>query len=296
MREILPSTVALKYFVVAAQHLSFTHASIELHVTQAAVSKQIKQLEETLGVTLFHREKQRISLTEAGELYLKSVVKILDDLSGLTHKVRNLGKSIDVINIGILPTLCSRWLIPLLPKLYHEHPEIRLNLHTELHEIDFKKNQYDIAISFNEPTSNDVLRTDIMNESLILVASPKLIKQDRLTLNEVERMPLLTFAARPKLWDDWFAQFDRLPPSPQSGLTFENFQMLIHATISGLGICLIPEFMIKTELKTGSLKQVHSRHLHSKPYYFMAIPNDKLKDEKIIKFKRWLLNEIKNAR
>ncbi len=95
MRDITPSTVSLKYFVVAANHLSFTQAAAELHVTQAAISKQIKQLEETLGVALFYREKQRISLTEAGELYLKSVVKILDDLNKLTQKVRGLGQSID---------------------------------------------------------------------------------------------------------------------------------------------------------------------------------------------------------
>ena len=75
---------------------------------------------------------------------------------------------------------------------------------------------------------------------------------------------------------------------------FENFQMLIHATIAGLGVALIPEFMIAKDLKEEELKQVHSRTMHSKPQYFMAIPNEKMQDEKIIKFREWLISTTKN--
>ncbi len=285
----LPSTTALRYFVESAKYASFTQASERLHVTQAAISKQVKQLEELLGLDLFIREKQRIRLSPAGEIYYKDAVRTLRELEKLTLKVRSYNNKVDEIHIGILPTFASRFLIPLLPTLYAQYPEIRVKLTTELGKIDFSQQPYDIVISFNELVQDDVTTYDIMDETLLVVSSPKLVQQEKLTLNQLEKMPLLTFLARPYLWNDWFASVNRTAPAPQSGLVFENFQMLIHATIAGLGVALLPEFMIKRELKNGQLKQVHSRPLHSKPYYFMAIPNEKIQDDKIIKFRDWLL-------
>ncbi|MGY0399268.1 MAG: LysR substrate-binding domain-containing protein [Ostreibacterium sp.] len=289
----LPSTTALRYFIESAKYFSFTKASEELHVTQAAISKQVKQLEELLGVNLFIREKQRIYLSATGEIYYKDALRILRELEKLNIKIRTYNNQVDEIHIGILPTFSSRFLIPLLPKLYTQHPEIRIKLTTELGKIDFSQQPYDLVISFNEVMQDDVVTFNIMDETLIPVASPKLIEQDRLTLNQLEKIPLLTFLARPNLWNDWFASVNRSAPAPKSGFMFENFQMLIHATIASLGVALIPEFMIAHDLKSGLLKQIHSRTMHSKSQYFMAIPNEKMQDEKIIKFKEWLIQEIK---
>lgn len=289
----LPSTTALRYFVESAKHLSFTKASEALYVTQAAISKQVKQLEDLLEVDLFVREKQRIYLSAAGEIYYKDAVRILREMEKLTLKIRTYNNEVDEIHIGILPTFSSRVLIPLLPKLYSLHPEIRVKLTTELGKIDFSQQPYDIVISFNELVQDDVATFNIMDETLIPVASPKFIEQERLTLNQMEKVSLLTFLARPNLWNDWFASVNRAAPAPKSGLMFENFQMLIHATIAGLGVALIPEFMIQRDLKEGRLKQIHSRAMHSKPQYFMAIPNEKMQDEKIIKFREWLIKETK---
>ncbi len=261
----LPSTTALRYFIESAKHSSFTQASERLFVTQAAISKQVKQLEDTLGLELFIREKQRIHLSPAGEIYYKDAVRILRELEKATLKIRNYNNEVDEIHIGALPTFSSRFLIPRLPKLYAEHPEIRVKLSTELGKIDFTQ------------------------QPLVAVASPKLIEQEKLSLNQLENTPLLTYLPRPYLWNDWFASVNRTSPAPQAGLIFENFQMLIHASIAGLGVALLPEFMISRELQTGQLKQVHSRPLHSKSYYFMAIPNEKIQDEKIIRFRDWLL-------
>ncbi len=290
----LPSTTALRYFIESARQLSFTKASETLYVTQAAISKQVKQLEELLQVELFIREKQRIHLSEAGEIYYKDAVRILRELEKLTIKIRTYNNEVDEIHIGILPTFSSRFLIPLLPRLYAKHPEIRVKLTTELGRIDFSQQPYDVVISVNEVVQDDVATFNIMDETLIPVASPRLISNDRLTLNQLEKAPLLTFLARPNLWNDWFASVNRAAPAPKSGLMFENFQMLIHAAIAGLGVALIPEFMVNEEITSGQLKQIHSRSMHSKPQYFMAIPNEKMQDEKIIKFREWLIDVAKN--
>lgn len=289
-----PSTTALRYFVTAAEYLNFTVASQHLHVTQAAISKQIKLLEIYLGVELFIRERQRIRLTAAGEIYFKNAKRILKEIDKLTLTVRNFESTFDEIHIGVLPTFSARFLVPLMPDLYQRHPEIRLKLTTELGKIDFTQMPYDIVISFNEVAQDEVMCYNIMDEHLIAVASPQLVEEEKLTLNQIEKAPLLTFLIRPNLWHDWFASVNRSAPPPQSGLVFENFQILIHAAIAGLGIALIPEFLIREELKRGQLKQIHSRPLHSKPYYFMAIPQEKMQDEKIIKFKEWLLSQAAN--
>lgn len=291
----LPSTTALRYFIESAKFASFTQASDRLHVTQAAISKQVKQLEDTLGLDLFIREKQRIRLSPAGEIYYKDAVRVLRELEKLTLKVRNFNNEVDEIHIGVLPTFSSRYLIPKLPQLYTQYPEIRVKLTTELGKVDFSQLPYDIIISFNELVQDDVTTYDIMDETLLVVSSPKLVHQEKLSLNQLEKLPLLTFLARPYLWNDWFASVNRTAPAPQSGLVFENFQMLIHATIAGLGVALLPEFMIQRELQSGQLKRIHSRALKSKPYYFMAIPNEKIQDEKIIKFRDWLLAQRDNV-
>jgi len=287
----LPSITALRYFTESAKHLSLTKASEQLFVTQAAVSKQIKQLEDLLGVDLFIREKQRIHLSPAGEIYYKDALRIIRELEKITQKIKNYNNEVDEIHIGILPTFSSRLLIPMLPTLYDKHPEIHLKLTSDLGKVDFTQKPYDVMISYNELVQDDVAVFNIMEETLLAVASPDLVHDERLTLNQLESIPLLTFLARPNLWNDWFATVNRTAPAPRSGFMFENFQMLIHATISGLGIALIPRFMISNELNNGNLRQVHSRAMHSKPHYFMAIPNEKMQDEKIIKFREWLLEE-----
>lgn len=291
----LPTITALRYFIAAAKHLNITQASEKLHVTQAAISKQVKQLEETLGVELFHREKQRIHLTAAGEIYYRDAIRVLRELEKLTNKIRTYyDDEINEIHVGILPTFASRFLIPLLPDLYEKHPEIRIKLTTELDKIDFSQQPYDLVISFNELVQDNVITFDLIDEALIAVASPKLISQNSVPLEVIEKTPLLTFLGRPNLWNDWFTSANRSAPPPRPGLSFESFQMLIHATIAGLGIALIPEFMISQDLKAGRLLQIHSRRIQSSSRYFMAIPNEKMQDEKIIKFREWLLNACNN--
>lgn len=291
----LPTVTALRYFIVSAKYLNLTQASEKLYVTQAAISKQIKQLEELLGVDLFIREKQRIYLTAAGEIYYRDATRVLRELEKLTNKIRTYNDEVDEIHLGILPTFASRFLIPLLPNLYELHPEIRIKLTTELGEIDFSQQPYDLVISFNELVQDGVTTFDIIDETLIAVASPQLVSRDYLPLNMMEKTPLLTFLARPNLWNDWFAGANRTAPTPKPGLMFENFQMLIQAAIAGLGIALIPEFMILPDLKAGRLIQIHSRSIRSKSRYFMAIPNEKMQDEKIIKFRQWLVKVCKSS-
>src|SRR5512139_1161814 len=131
-RRILPSLTALQFFDAAARHMSFTRAARELNVTQSAVSRQIRQLEEYVGRPLFRRVKQRLILTEAGEAYAVSVRNLLDQAEAATLQVMAYGSSGGVLTVASLPTFGSRWLVPRLGGFTARRPDIQLNLVTRV--------------------------------------------------------------------------------------------------------------------------------------------------------------------
>ena len=283
----LPSTTALRYFVAAARLLSVTAAAQELHVSQAAVSKQIRQLEMQLGKPLFVRDKQRISLTPLGEWYYQEAVNVLRHMQKMSVSMQDDQFEVRELHIGILPTFAAQFLIPLLPDFYASHPDIRVQLYCEAGKIDFSSRLYDLMISFSIESSADISVYNIIDEHLIVVASPDLLK-GMVDVQQIAVLPQLVFTPRPGMWHDWFTGSEYHAQPPQSGLMFETFQMLIQAAISGLGVALIPEFLILRELATGALLRVHEYSIESTSSYFMAVPNIKAQDHAVIAFRRWL--------
>ena len=146
MRRKIPSTDALIAFEAAARHLSFTRSAEELSLTQSAVGRQVAALEEYLGTPLFNRFKRRISLTEAGELYAKRVRENLerierDTLATMAH--RSAG---GILELAVIPTFATRWLIPRLPEFYTKHENVVINLTTRAAPFLFKDTPFDAAI------------------------------------------------------------------------------------------------------------------------------------------------------
>ncbi len=309
MQSQLPPTQALRYFVMSAQHLSFTVAAEKLNISQAAISKQIKQLEQLLGVVLFHRDKQRITLTKAGRHFLLNAEAILNDLNNAVDSVRLVNKTQDALRIRVLPTICSRFLIPRLADLQLKHPDLKVTFSTELGGIDYLHANFDLAISIDEEVPNNIQKINFLHERFVAVASSSFIKtkhatpsmsnnydKDCLTLSGI---PLIGFTARPDLWRQWFRlrgmDKSQVQKFESEYLVFESFQLLIDATLSGLGAALIPEFMISHELSTGRLRQIHTQILDTGQHYFMAIPSDKMTDSRIQRFSAWLQDQAKDT-
>lgn len=120
-----------------------------------------------------------------------------------------------------------------------------------------------------------------------MVASPSLLNT-MVDTQKIATLPQLMFIPRPGMWHDWFADSTHNALPPQTGLMFETFQMLIQAAIAGLGVALIPEFLILRELAAGALVRVHERSIESASSYFMAVPNIKAQDNAVIAFRQWL--------
>src|ERR1700761_4934253 len=204
-RDLLPSLSALIAFESAARHGNFTRSAAELHLTQSAISRQIRQLEELLDIRLFVRVRQRVVITEIGKLYLSEVVKVLDQLATATERIRGQSESGLSLNLAVLPTFASRWLVPRLPNFHAAYPALTINMATRLLPFDFAAEPFDAAIHYGSPTWAGTIAYRIMSESTIPVCSQAFQKFHRLREPaDLTRVVLLHQSSRPSAWKDWF--------------------------------------------------------------------------------------------
>src|SRR5512140_1986672 len=192
MRRKIPSTVAMSAFEAAARHQSFTKAAEELSVTQSAVCRQIAVLEDLLGVKLFRRSKRGVIVTEAGASYARSVRARLDEMESDTLELMANGAQGTTLDIGVVPTFATNWLLPRLVGFRRTHPHIMVNLHTRTRPFLFDETALDAAIYAGEASWPGTEGHFLMRESLVAVASPVLIAPRKvLKASQLARLPLL---------------------------------------------------------------------------------------------------------
>jgi len=290
LRRVMPSLTALQFFDAAVRHMSFTRAAADLNVTQSAVSRQIRELEEFLGQPLFHRIKQRLVLTEAGEAYAGSVRELLNQAEAATLQVMAYNGKGGVLTVALLPTFGSRWLVPRLGDFIGRHQDIQLNLVAQVKPFDFGGSGIDAAIHFGSAVWPDAVCHRLMGEVIVPVCAPSLLGgRPELVPGEVTRFPLLT--TRPQAWTDWLraagvASFDG-PHGPR----FEEFHMVIQAAIAGLGMAVLPRFLIHEELASGRLAVACDRPVTSDQAYYLVHPEGKADLYKVCVFRDWLIEQ-----
>ncbi|RZI40699.1 transcriptional regulator GcvA [Herbaspirillum sp. HC18] len=290
MRRRIPSIEALIAFECAARHESFTRSADELFLTQSAVSRQIACLEEYLGVPLFNRIKKRLSLTDVGRAYAKQVRGHLerierDTLAAMAHQGAG-----GILELAVIPTFATRWLIPRLPQFYAQHPEITLNLTTRAEPFMFNDTVFDAAIHFGSPIWPGAIAHHLFGEEMTPVCSPRLM-EGRKTLRPVElaRLPLLHQSARAESWRHWFVQAGVNDVPCMKGQRYELFSMLVEAARAGLGVALMPRFLVLNELASGQLVIPCDIPLRNEKGYFLVYPEYKQESLPLKVFGQWLL-------
>src|SRR6516225_2719992 len=209
MHRKVPSTAALSAFETAARHQSFTKAADELAVTQSAICRQIGSLEDFMGVKLFRRDRRGVSLTEAGMLYSRKVASRLDEVERDTLELMAKGGHGGSLELAVVPTFATKWLLPRIPAFNGEYPDITVNFTVRTRPFLFDDTTFDAAIHAGAAIWPGTEGTFLMRESLIAVCSPKLIApRTRLTAADWRRYPLLQQSTRPYAWRDWFASRD----------------------------------------------------------------------------------------
>ena len=291
-RSLLPSLAALQAFEASARHLSFTRAAEELNLSQGAISRQVLALESALGVPLFARVRQRISLTPAGASYAEEVRDALNRLSAATLNAVAFKGAGGPLALAILPTFGTRWLIPRLPDFSQKHPEVTINFSTRILPFDFSREPLDAAIHFGDPVWPGAVLHRLMGETIIPVASPALVERLHITKpSDLLRAPLLKQATRPRAWAEWLSAQGLNQVDAIQGPGFEQFAMVAKAAVAGLGVAIVPRFLVEDELATGALMIPINKPIESEQAYWLVYPEEKKDRPAVNAFRSWLLEQ-----
>ncbi|SAK90099.1 LysR family transcriptional regulator [Caballeronia hypogeia] len=280
---------ALIAFEAAARHLSFTRSADELALTQSAVGRQVAGLEEYLGLPLFNRFKKRLSLTEVGKHYAEQVRRHLDRIERDTLDAMAYRNAGGVLELAVIPTFATRWLIPRMPEFYAKHERIIVNLTTRAEPFLFTDTPFDAAIHFGERVWPGAITKYLFGEEITAVCSPRLLDgRKTLSAAELAQSTLLHQSARPDAWRQYLALAGLHEVDCMKGQRYELFSMLVEAARAGLGIALVPRFLVAHELEIGELVLPCDLFLRSEKGYYLVYPEDKQNSPLLEAFETWL--------
>lgn len=289
-RRFMPALSLLTAFEAAARTGSITAAAHELNLTQSAVSRQIRALEEQLETELFVRERRRIRVTLAGETYAREISEALHKIAGASLNLRaNPGGG--TLNLAILPTYGTRWLAPRLPRFLRDHAGVTINLVTRPQRFDFSLDTVDAAIHFGTSEWPGAETVFIRDEVVVPVSSPELARRLPVTAPEDLRgLPLLHLTSRPDAWEHWFIA-QGVAADGIHGMLFDQFATIAGAATAGLGVALLPDFLCDEELAAGTLVRILDRPLQSEGSYHLAWPTGRATHPPLAAFRDWLTKE-----
>lgn len=290
-RSMLPSLQELTAFEAAGRHKNFTTAAVELSLTQSAISKQIKNLENTLGVFLFHRSKGRVELTPQGERYLLSVRRILYEYETETHSIIASAGSETTLRIASIPTLAAKWLIPNLTEFMNSNPSITVELTTALNPFDFNENPVDVALHYGSSIWPDSELIYMCHDEIVAIGSPNYMKKNNIkNIKDINNTVLLQQSTRPHMWQEWAEKLGHQLPNPYRGPIFDQFSMTIQAAIAGMGVALVPTFLIQEELLSGQLVALYEPPQFSNGAYYIVVPFRSRHNPAIKPFIEWVVS------
>ncbi|MBL8309783.1 MAG: LysR family transcriptional regulator [Burkholderiales bacterium] len=257
----------LRAFEAVARHQSVTQAAAELHVTQGAVSHQVKALEQWLDAKLVQRDGRRIALTPAGAAYAPSLGTALDLMADATRRLQRRARR-ERMTVSTFSTLATYWLVPRLGDFCAAYPDVDVDISTDYPRADFDPASYDVSIRCY---TMDELQTQLrrrdwrgvqagrfLGESLSLVCSPQLATPERplAVLTDVARHPMLESRSIPTAWPDWLqAAGLAAEHQPRTHITFDHTHLALNAALAGAGMALAPTPLLGPLLQEGSLVQ-----------------------------------------
>lgn len=297
MSRRLPSLNALRAFEAAARHASFARAAEELHVTPAAVSQLIKQLEDYLGVSLFRRGKQLV-LSDAAGAALPVLSEAFDQLERAVARLRASDERGPLV-VSTPPAFAARWLVPRLDDFQERHPEIELRLLATRRLVDFALEDVDLAIRFGAGDYPGLLVERLMAEAIVPVAAPSLAAKIK-TVADITLCPLLDdeWHTRNQVFPDWETWLASLGVTPEAPLRIRHFgdaSLTLQAAVAGLGIALAWNSLVADDLKHGRLVRLFGLSTAADSAYHLVVPPSRLALGKVAVFRDWL-QEMASAR
>lgn len=291
MADTLPPLNALRTFEVAARQLSFTRAADELHVTQTAVSHQMRLLEEHLGLPLFVRLPRRLELTTEGQAYARELGLVFEQMRDATLSLRQQRRR-EVLVVTTLPSLAARWLVPRLARFVAAHPQTDLRLLSTERPLDFAREPVDVGIRFGYGRYAGLRTEKLMDDEYFPVCSPALVKgRARLDLR---RHPLLHDDS-PDTWRRWLRAAGATDVDPERGHIFTDASQTLAAAAAGLGIAMGRRVLVERELTARRLIRPFPLSLPSDQSYYLVSTPHAADLPKVQAFRTWVLGEIGRA-
>lgn len=250
----LPPLNALRMFLVAARHLSFSRAAVELNVTHGAVSRQIRGLEAFLGVALFERQVRRVSLTAEGQQLYAEASPALEQI-GQAARALMVRAPTRAVRINARPSFAVRWLIPRLPAFVAQYPGIEPQLVTTLLPPGKAPEPFDIAIRRSVEDWPEALKAQpFLEDELVAVAAPVLLKQKPVAEpRSLAQHTLLVVKTRKQDWDDWKAHVGLPRLRPARRLQLDHSHIALQAAVDGLGFAITAVSLLGTDVAQGRL-------------------------------------------
>jgi LysR family transcriptional regulator, glycine cleavage system transcriptional activator len=287
----LPPLAALRAFEAAARHLNFTRAAQELHVTQTAISHQIRALEDLLGVKLFRRLPRGLVLTEEAQRYLPAVRDAFDRLEAATAELL-AGRTEGALTASVLPSFGARWLVPRLGRLRAAHPDIDLRISTSQHLVDFAREDVDLGIRMGRGHYPGLRVDRLFGETLMPVCSPALLEDSRPLLRPEDlRHHVLLHEEDYTGWQLWLNLAGVDGVDARRGPIFTDGGMAVQAAAEGQGVAVGRLALAAWDLAAGRLIRPFDVSMPHDLAYYLVCPEATAERPRIAAVRTWLLAE-----
>jgi LysR family glycine cleavage system transcriptional activator len=309
MSRSYPSLIAIRVFEVAGRLQSFSNAALELNVTQGAVSRQIRALEDELDVKLFTRLTRKVELTEAGRNYLAEVQGALDRIRQATARIRTREVR-EIVTISVLPSIGSYWLMPRLAEFTQRHPDIETRIISSIEPADLHSRQADVAIRVGalpgrrydplmprvdlrmETDWHGVQADELAPDVLVPVYSPALAADKPQHPRLIRDLPLIHTTSRPHAWPDWARALGLPEVTGPRELEYGHFFMSLEAARKGQGVALVPDVLLSESNLHGLVTAPGARVRSAGDYYLLSL-SERSEERAISLFREWVQEQMR---
>ena len=291
----------LRVFESASRLDNFARAAAELHVTPAAVSQQIKKIEERLGSKLFERTGRGIRLSATGQRFRSEVHDALKALDNAVARVKNepFDRHLSISTVG---AFAARWLVPRLDGWRADHPDIDIRISTGGQLVDFNRDQIDLAIRIGDGRYSGLSSQVLMREAIIPLCHPDLVngKYPLKKPEDLNHHTLIHFD--PKTggintdWGDWLARFGMTNTEDQGGLFFNDFSVAVNAAITGQGVLLGLRSLVEDALRGGMLTMPFGDSTDQRLGWYIVTPKNRTTHPRVTEFSQWLISESEGVK
>ncbi|EAR10713.1 transcriptional regulator GcvA [Reinekea blandensis] len=288
----LPPLKSLQAFEAAGRTESFQEAANELNVTPSAISHQVKSLEEYLGIQLFERKTRKVTLTLTGEVYLESIAGAFQTMESATRRLM-VGQGGDELKLAVAPAFLERWLLPRFQDFTERYPDIEMDIHSSIGEIDFAQSDIDMAVYFGDGQWSGIDCQFLRSSYLVPVCSPYLLEQERVMEPEdLLKFRLLSVRKRPEEWPQWF-QLTDTPYQPSQGtISFSNGMNTANAATRGLGVALTDPSLVSEEIENGDLMVPIDIMMQQSKSFYLVTQKNRPFSSAMSAFQQWITQRM----